>query len=253
MDLMLKGKNAVVLGASRGIGRAIALGLAAEGANLALCARGEVALRQAEAEVAAHGVTAFAQACDLADARSLTDFLAAARRALGSVDILVHNASALALGPDLASFEASLQVDVLAAARACDQVIPWMIESGGGCVLLVSSISGLEASPGPDFGYAAAKGALITYAKKLAVFHAPNKIRVNAIAPGSIEFPGGLWDQARTSDPALYERVRSVIPWGRMGTPEEVADLSVFLCSPRSGWVTGACVPVDGAQHKGVR
>jgi len=253
MDLQLAGRNAVVLGASRGIGKAIALGLGAEGANVGLCARGADTLREAEAEVGSFGVRTFAQACDLADPAALASFLQAARAALGSIDILVHNASALALGPDMASFEASLQLDVLAAARACDQVIPWMIDAGGGSVLLVSSISGLEASPGADLGYATAKGALITYAKKLSVYYGPQGIRVNAIAPGSIEFPGGLWAGVREQAPGQYEAVRASIPWGRMGTPAEVADLAVYLCSPRAQWVTGACVPVDGGQHKGVR
>ena len=184
MDLGLKGKKCVVLGGSRGIGKAIALGLADEGADVAICARSEPDLRVTESALRTLGVDAFAQTCDLADAASLAAFLDAARQALGAVDVLVHNASALALGPDLASFEASLQIDVLAAARACDRVIPWMIESGGGSILLVSSISGLEASPGPDLGYAAAKGALITFAKKLSLLHAGNRIRVNAIAPG---------------------------------------------------------------------
>ncbi len=243
----------MVLGGSRGIGKAIALGLAGEGADVAICARSEPDLRLAESAIRTRGVKAFAQTCDLADADSLSSFLDAARAALGGVDVLVHNASALALGPDLASFEASLQVDVLAAARACDRVVPWMSETGGGSILLVSSISGLEASPGPDLGYATAKGALITLAKKLSLFHAANGIRVNAIAPGSIEFPGGLWDVARRDNPALYEMARGSIPWGRMGTPEEVADAAVFLCSPRAQWITGACVPVDGGQHKGVR
>jgi 3-oxoacyl-[acyl-carrier protein] reductase len=253
MDLQLQGRNAVVLGGSRGIGRAIALGLAAEGANLALCARSEPALLRAAGDARALGVTCFARPCDLADAQDLAGFLDAAHEALGSVDILVHNASALALGADLGAFEASLRVDVLGAARACDKVIPWMAQAGGGSILLVSSIAGLEASPGTDIGYATAKGALITYAKKLSVVHGPQRIRVNAIAPGSIEFPGGLWDRVRQDDPAAYDNVRGRIPWGRMGTAGEVADLAVFLCSPRSLWVTGACVPVDGGQHKGVR
>lgn len=253
MDLGLKGKKCVVLGGSRGIGKAIALGLADEGADVAICARSEPGLRVTESALRTLGVDAFAQTCDLADAASLAAFLDAARQALGAVDVLVHNASALALGPDLASFEASLQIDVLAAARACDRVIPWMIESGGGSILLVSSISGLEASPGPDLGYAAAKGALITFAKKLSLLHAGNRIRVNAIAPGSIEFPGGLWDVARRENPQVYAMARDSIPWGRMGRPEEVADAAVFLCSPRAQWITGACVPVDGGQHKGVR
>jgi len=253
MDLGLQGRNCVVTGGSRGIGRSIALGLAAEGANVAICARGEEALRVAEAELSARGVGTYAQSCDAADPVALSGFLRGARQALGSVDILVHNASALAVGPSLSDWEASLQVDLMAAVRATEQVIPWMEEAGGGSILFVSSISGLEADPSPDFGYTAAKAALIAHAKKLGVMSAHQRIRVNAIAPGSIEFPGGIWSRARDHQPEVYESVRASIPWGRLGTPEEVADVAVFLVSPRAAWVAGECLSVDGAQHRGMR
>lgn len=253
MNLELDGRNCVVIGGSRGIGRAIALGLAAEGANVAICARSEGPLRAAEAELRDEGVQAFAHPCDAADPQALSAFLDAAREALGSVDVLVHNASALAVGPDLSDWEASLEVDLMAAVRATEQVIPWMAEADGGSILFVSSVSGLEADPSPDFGYTAAKAALIAHAKKLAVMHAPRRIRVNAIAPGSIDFPGGIWSKVREHEPEVYESIRASIPWGRMGTPEEVADVAVFLVSPRAGWVAGECVSVDGAQHRGMR
>lgn len=243
----------MVLGGSRGIGRAIALRLADEGANVAICARREEPLRETAAALEDKGVGTFATPCDLADTAALAAFLDAARDALGSVDVLVHNASALALGPDLADWEASLKVDLMAAVHACDRVVPWMAASGGGSILLVSSISGLEADPTPDYGYTAAKAALISYAKKLGVMHAPQGIRANCIAPGSIDFPGGVWSRVHEHEPELYERVRAGIPWGRMGTPEEVADVAVFLVSPRSAWIVGECVSVDGGQHRGMR
>jgi 3-oxoacyl-[acyl-carrier protein] reductase len=187
------------------------------------------------------------------DPTALTAFLDAARQALGGVDVLVHNASALAVGPGMADWEASLRVDLMAAVHACEHVMPWMEEVGGGSILFVSSTSGLEADPAPDFGYTAAKAALIAHAKKLAVMHAPRGIRVNAIAPGSTEFPGGIWATIRAQEPELYESVRASVPWGRLGTPEEVADVAVFLVSPRASWVAGECVSVDGAQHRGMR
>ena len=253
MNLGLKGSNCVVLGGSRGIGRSIALGLADEGANVAICARNEEALRAAASEISALGVSAHAEPCDVGDAAALAAFLESSRDALGSVDVLVHNASALALGPGLPDWDASLQVDVMAGVRAAEQVIPWMEASGGGAILFVSSISGLEADPSPDFAYTAAKAALIAHAKKLAVMHAPRGIRVNAIAPGSIDFPGGVWSMVKQEQPEMYEGVRASIPWGRLGTPEEVADVAVFLVSPRAAWVAGECVCVDGAQHRGMR
>ena len=98
-----------------------------------------------------------------------------------------------------------------------------------------------------------AKAALIAHAKKLAIMHAPSRIRVNAIAPGSTEFPGGIWSTIKEHQPEVYESVRASIPWGRLGTPAEVANLAVFLVSPRASWVVGECVAVDGGQHRGMR
>ena len=253
MNLGLKGRNCVVIGGSRGIGRSIALGLAEERANVAICARNEEALRATESELSAIGVQAYAQPCDVANSVALSAFLDAARQALGSVDILVHNASALAVGPGLSDWEASLQVDLMAAVHATEQVMPWMEEAGGGSILFVSSISGLEADPSPAFGYTAAKAALIAHAKKLAVMSASRGIRVNAIAPGSIDFPGGIWSMIKADQPEVYDSVRASIPWGRLGTPEEVAAVAVFLVSPRAAWGAGECLSVDGAQHRGMR
>jgi 3-oxoacyl-[acyl-carrier protein] reductase len=253
MDLELTGKRCVVLGASRGIGRAIAQSLAVEGANVGICSRDDESLGQAAEELRTLGVQVHAERCDIGDARSLVAFLDGARAALGSIDVLVHNASALAVGPDLAAWDSSVRVDLMAAVHACEHVIPWMAEEGGGSILLVSSISGLEASPSNDYAYTTVKAALIAYAKKLAIAQAERGIRVNAIAPGSIEFPGGFWDNVRSMQPALYQRVLGSIPGGRMGTPEEIADVAAFLCSPRAGWVTGECVAVDWGQHKAMR
>lgn len=253
MELGLKDQNCVVIGGSRGIGRAIALGLADEGANVAICARSEPPLRETQAELADKGVRGYAQACDAADPEQLTAFLDNAREDLGGLNVLIHNASALASGPDLADWDASLQVDLMAAVRACDHVVPWMAEAGGGSILFVSSISGLEVDPAPSYGYTAAKAALIAYAKKLAVMLAPQNIRVNAIAPGSTYFPHGVWANIEQHQPELYEHVRASIPWGRLATPEEIADVAVFLVSDRASWIVGECVAVDGGQHRGIR
>lgn len=253
MDLELKKKNVVITGGSKGIGKRIALAFAAEGANVAICARGKAALEETKEELLAHDIEAYAGSCDISDPDALEAFLEAARDTLGSVDVLVHNASALAVGPELEDWKSSLDVDLMAAVHACNKVIPWMAEAGGGAILFISSTSGLECDPMPDFGYTAAKAALIAYAKKLAVLHAGQGIRANAIAPGSIEFPGGVWAGIKEIQPELYEMARSGIPAGRLGTPEEVADVAVFLASARAQWVTGECLSVDGAQHRGMR
>lgn len=253
MDLKLKGKNVVITGGSKGIGKRIALAFANEGTNVAICARGEEALKETKGELLEKNVKVYTEICDISNSTALNSFLENAKDSMGSVDILVHNASALAVGPGLEDWKASLDVDLMAAVHACNKVIPWMTSGNGGSIILISSTSGLECDPMPDFGYTAAKAALISYAKKLAVLHAAQGIRANAIAPGSIEFPGGVWDNIKNHQPELYEMAKGGIPSGRLGTPEEVADVAVFLASSRANWITGECISVDGAQHRGMR
>jgi 3-oxoacyl-[acyl-carrier protein] reductase len=251
MDLGLRRKSAVVTGASRGIGRAIALRLAGEGAGVAICARGEGALREAEAELRTRPVPVYAAVCDVGSEAALDEFLEAARARLGQVDILINNPSGFTFGDDPAAWELVLNVDLMAAVRASWKVAAWMRGSGGGVILHISSIAGLEAMGFPP-AYCAAKAALVSHAKSLAMALAPEQIRVNAVAPGSIEFAGGIWDQVRQSNPELYGTVLKTIPSGRMGTAEEVADVVAFLASDRASWITGACIVVDGGQRKGM-
>jgi 3-oxoacyl-[acyl-carrier protein] reductase len=177
------------------------------------------------------------------------DFLESARKALGSVDVLVNNASGFGFSDDETGWQAGIDVDLMAAVRATRTVTPWMAQSGGGVIIHIASISGLEAGSPP--AYAAVKAALISHSKTLAVSLAAKKIRVNVVAPGSIEFPGGGWDRMKRNDRPFYDSVLARIPWGRMGTVDEVADAVVFLSSSRATWITGACLTVDGGQHKG--
>jgi 3-oxoacyl-[acyl-carrier protein] reductase len=252
MDLQLKGKNAVVTAASKGIGRAIALRLAGEGVNVAICARGEAALRDTEAQLRQTGVTVLARVCDVAQADALERFLTDARQTLGSIDMLVNNASGFGLSDEEDAWQASVNVDLLAAVRATRTVTPWMASAGGGSIIHIASVSGMEVFfGGSGAAYAAAKAALISYSKSMAEALATQKIRVNAIAPGSIEFPGGIWDRVKGGNRSMYDAVLGGIPWGRMGRPEEVADAVVFLASSRASWITGVCLAVDGGQHKG--
>jgi 3-oxoacyl-[acyl-carrier protein] reductase len=249
MDLGLRGKSAVVTGASKGIGRAIALRLADEGAGVAICARSEPALRKTEAELRTRSVPVYAAVCDVAIPEALDGFLDAARANVGQIDILVNNPSGFAFADDQAAWDSTLAVDLMAAVHATTKVAAWMAGYGGGAIVHISSIAGMEAGGFPA-SYGAAKAALISHGKSLAVALAPQKIRVNTVAPGSIEFRDGTWDQVRHNNPDLYSAVLKTIPSGRMGTPEEVADLVVFLASQRASWVTGACIVVDGGQHK---
>lgn len=249
MDLGLRGKNAVVTGASRGIGRAIALGLAAEGANVALCARGEERLSATARDVQEQGVKVHAATCDVSDKGALEAFLDASRDALGGVDVLVNNASGFGVSDDEAGWAAGFRVDLMASVRATWKVVPWMEAAGGGAIVHIASTSGLEAGSPP--AYAAAKAALISHAKTLANQLAPRGIRVNCVAPGSIEFPGGMWETIRKTNPELYESIRGSIPFGRLGTDVEVANAVVFLVSQKASWIAGVTLAVDGVQHKG--
>lgn len=250
MDLGLKGKNVIITGASRGIGRATALEFAAEGANVAICARGAEALETTRADVAAHGVTVHAQCCDVSDADALKAFLSGANEALGGIDILINNPSGFGLTDDEAGWQASLNIDMMATVRATWQVVPWMEARGGGAIVHISSISGLEAGSPP--AYTAVKAGLVAHAKTMAAQLAPQGIRVNTVAPGSIEFANGFWDTVKQHNRAMYDATLASIPAGRMGTAEEVAATVVFLASPKASWVSGAMLLVDGVQHKGV-
>ncbi|MSR13325.1 MAG: SDR family oxidoreductase [Gammaproteobacteria bacterium] len=251
MDLGLKGKGVIVTGASKGIGRAIALEFAREGANVAICARGAEALEQARAEIAGLGVTAFAASCDVGKAEALAGFLDAAKSALGRVDVLVNNPSGFGVTDDEQGWSASLAVDMMAAVRATWKVTPWMEQQGGGAVIHISSISGLEASLPGVAAYAAVKAALISHSKSMAMELAPKGIRVNCVAPGSIDFPDGFWDGVHKGNKAFYDGVVATIPFGRMGRPEEIANAVVFLASQKASWISGVMLPVDGVQHKG--
>jgi NAD(P)-dependent dehydrogenase (short-subunit alcohol dehydrogenase family) len=249
MDLGLKGKCVVVTGGSKGIGRAAALAFADEGAHVAVCARGAAALEATAKEIEARGVKVFARSADVSQAAALDAFLDGAHEALGRIDVLVNNTSGFGTSDDEKGWKTSFDVDVMASVRATWKVVPWMTAQGGGSIVHISSTSALEAGSPP--AYAAAKAALISHSKTLAVALAPKKIRVNVIAPGSIEFPGGVWEMIKKANRPFYDSIQASIPWGRLGTAEEVASAIVFAASPRASWVTGVCLSVDGGQHKG--
>jgi NAD(P)-dependent dehydrogenase (short-subunit alcohol dehydrogenase family) len=250
MQISLAGKRAIVAGGSRGIGRSIALGFAQAGAAVSICARGRTTLESTAAEIAALGVKAHAGECDLADKDAIARYIAAAAEALGGIDILVNNASGFGATDDEAGWARSIDIDVMATVRASHAAIPFIERAGGGAILNISSISGYDASV-RTAPYAAVKAAVINYTMSQGLMLAPKKIRVNAIAPGSIEFPGGMWEQRKTQNPQLYNTILRSIPWGRLGHPEEVANVAVFLCSSAASWVTGQTVIVDGGQMLG--
>jgi len=247
MQIALRGRRVVVAGGSKGIGRGIALAFADAGAHVSICARGQDALSATAAEISAKGVKAHAASCDLSDAAAIASYVNAAADSLGGIDILVNNASAFGMTDDEAGWGGSVTIDLLATVRASHAALPFMEKAGGGAILNISSISGYGASA-RSAPYAAVKAAVINYTMSQALMLAGKRIRVNSIAPGSIEFPGGVWDQRKTTNPQLYTGTLRTIPWGRMGTPEEIASVALFLCSDLAGWVTGQTLIVDGGQ-----
>jgi 3-oxoacyl-[acyl-carrier protein] reductase len=249
MHLDLTGRNAVVAGGSRGIGRSIALAFARAGANVSICARGETALRVTEKELVPCGHKVHAASCDLADGAAVARYIEAAAQALGGIDILVNNASGFGLSDDEAGWAASINVDLLAPVRASRAALPYL-EKSQGSIIHISSISGLQHSARtPPYG--AVKAALIQLTLSQAAALAAKHIRVNCIAPGSIEFPGGSWEQRKTTNPDLYNAILNSIRFGRLGTPEEIANVALFLASSAASWVTGQTIAVDGGQMLG--
>jgi len=247
MQISFKGKRIVVCGGSRGIGRSIALGFAETGANVSICARGAETMKKTEAELGKFGGKTHSAPCDLADGEAVRRYVEAAGNALGGIDVLINNASGFGMADDEAGWAAGLNVDVLALIRASHAAVPYMEKAGGGAIVNITSISGYRAS-GRSAPYAAVKAAVINYTMSQGLMLAPKKIRANAIAPGSIEFPGGVWEQRKTSAPALYNATLKSIPWGRYGAPEEIASVALFLASDHARWVTGQTISVDGGQ-----
>ena len=249
MHISFNGRRVVIAGGSRGIGRSIALGFAAAGADVSICARGPDKLRQTAEELRKLGARVHESVCDLSDGPAVLDYVEAAADTLGGIDVLVNNASGFGRSDDEEGWAASIDVDLMATVRASRAALPHL-ERSRGSIVHVSSISGLAPSVRtPPYG--AIKAALIQYTMTQAAALAAKGVRVNCVAPGSIEFPGGVWDEARRRNPELYERIRDGIPSGRMGRPEEVANAVLFLASDLASWITGQTLVVDGGQRFG--
>lgn len=255
MDLKLRGKVAAVTGASRGLGFAIARSLAQEGAKLAICARDAGGLEAAAESLRQTGAQVLAVPADVAEEAVAGQFVTAAAERWGRLDVLVNNVG----GNRRGTFEQTtdqdwleiVELNVLSAFRASRSAIPWMRKGGGGAIVFVSSVFGREKG-GPGLSiYNTTKSALISAAGIMALELAPEDIRVNCVAPGSIRFDGGSWDKRVKADPeGMKKFVEANLPLGRFGRAEEVGDVVAFLASERASLITGACISVDGAQGR---
>lgn len=246
MDLRLKGKRALVTGGSKGIGRAIASGLAEEGCDVAICAREAKGVALAVDDLRAMGVNAFGAAVDVGQRAALEGFIRDAATALGGLDILVCNASAFAEGDSEEAFRAAFEIDLLHTRNACAAALPWLETSQAGSIIAISSISGSEDYGFDSVSYGTMKAALLFYVKSLARHVAAKGIRANVLSPGTTLFEGGFWDRVRIDDPKGFAANVAANPMGRMARPEEIADAAVFLASPRASFISGTNLVVDG-------
>ena len=253
MDLGLTDHVAIVTGASRGIGRGIALRLADEGCHLAICARGEEALNETAQEIEARGVECLALPLDMTDKNAPARLVDEAAERFGRIDILVGNVGGNRRGQfeELSDedWDAIIDLNFKSHIRTSRAAIPHMRDAGGGSICYITSIFGRELGGAGLSTYNSTKSALISLSKVMAQELTPEGIRVNSVAPGSIRFPGGSWDRRMKEQPEeMKSFIADNLPIGRFGRVGEVADTVAFLVSERASLITGACLNVDGGQ-----
>jgi 3-oxoacyl-[acyl-carrier protein] reductase len=255
MDLKLTGKIALVTGSSRGIGLATAKAFAAEGCQIMLSGRSTEQLREAETALRATGAQVAAHAGDVGSPDEANQLIEATVAAYGGIDILVNNVGGGGGGGRIADstdddWRGALERNVIQTVRMMRLALPQMKNRPGAAVINVASISGWSPQLAMSGQYGAAKAALIFDTERWALEFVPHCIRVNTVSPGSILVEGNSWDRYRLANPGYFEDyVRHGFPMGRLGMAEEIADVIVFLASPRGYWINGRNIPVDGLEQ----
>ena len=253
MDLGLKDNVAIVTGASRGIGKGIALSLAREGCHVAICARGAGDLEAAADEIREHDVEVLALPMDVTEPAEAKRLVKETVDQLGGVNLYVGNVGGNRRGSfaELSDedWRHIIDLNLMSHVRVSRAAVPHMKEAGGGSIVYISSIFGRELGGAGLSLYNTTKSALISLSKVMAQELTPEGIRVNTVAPGSIRFEGGSWDRRVKERPDEMEQfIEENLPIGRFGRVEEVGDTVAFLCSERASLITGACINVDGGQ-----
>lgn len=256
MNLGLENKNAIVTGGSHGIGLSIAKQLAREGVNVAICARRKDRILAAEREILQIGVKALGIVADVTKKADVDKVVYRVVREWGTIHILVNNAGGGGRWGEriVEKTPENVWVDVynkntLSTVRFTMKVIPFMKKQKWGRIISIASIYGREGGERPWFNLA--KNAQISLMKTLAMDDKLSRygITFNSVAPGPIMVPETGWEEEKLNDPQKFEKnIRKKIPLGRLGLPEEVASLVVFLCSEQASLVNGASIPIDGGQ-----
>ena len=252
MDLGLKGKRAIVTGATKGIGRGVVELLVAEGANVAFCARSAEEVAEAAAAIKRPGSEVIGEAVNVRDGEAYRAWLERAATALGGGDIFIPSVSAGGGMDSEKNWVKNFEVDMLHTVRGCEALMPHLEKSGAGSIVIIGSTNAVETFAAP-MAYNAIKAGLITYSKQLSQYVGRKNVRVNTVSPGPIYFEGGAWEMIKGTQAKLYDWAMKQLPCGRMGTVEEIARVIVFVASPAASLITGANIIADNGFTKRVQ